>query len=428
MKQPRAATERAFPPGFLWGTATSSHQVEGGNFNNDWSDWELGARHVAAGDRAGRACEWWAGRAEADLRLSRELGHGAHRLSLEWSRLEPEAGKFDAAAFDRYGQLLEHSRSLGMQAMVTLHHFTLPRWVARAGGWTEASTVQHFVRFAERAAAELGSLVDLWVTLNEPTVQVMQGFFAGVWPPGLRKPRLGMRALGNLLLAHARAYARLRTAGMKPVGIVVNAPLFEAARPAHVLDRGVERLQDFAFTGAVVRALATGWLLPPVSLLPRHSAEIASSLDFVGLNYYGRYAVRFTPSRPDMLFGSHVQTPTMRTEHSDWGAICGRGLTLQLVRLSQLGVPLYVTENGVRDADDLLRTAYLREHVAAVRDAIEQGADVRGYFHWSLLDNFEWAEGYQARFGLVGVDFETQTRTVRDSARAYAEICRRNAI
>jgi beta-glucosidase len=423
-----AASPGAFPDGFLWGSATSSYQVEGGNLDCDWADWEAVSGRIAGGARAGRACDWWAGRAEEDLALSRELGHSAHRLSLEWSRLEPEEGQFDAAAFRRYARLLEQARALGLQTMVTLHHFTLPRWVAHAGGWMHEDTVQRFVCFAERAARELGSLVDLWVTMNEPTVQVMQGYFAGVWPPGLKNPRLGMRALGHLLLGHARAYARLRSMGIARVGLVLNAPLFEAARPLHPLDRAVTRVQDFAFTGSLLRALETGWLLPPIALRPQHSAEIARSIDFVGLNYYGRYAVRFDPRHSMMLFGRHVQNPTVRTEGSDWGAMCARGLTLQLVRLKELGVPLYVTENGVCDPSDTLRTGYIREHVAAVHAAISQGADVRGYFHWSLLDNFEWAEGYRAHFGLVSVDFETQRRTVRDSARVYAEICRSNAL
>ena len=419
---------RFFPAGFLWGSATSSYQVEGGNSSCDWSDWEAHTGRIAGGATAGRACDWWAGRAEQDLTLARELGHSAHRLSLEWSRLEPDQGKFDAAAFQRYARLLEHARSLGLETMVTLHHFTLPRWLARAGGWAHEDTVSHFVRFAERAARELSGLVDLWVTLNEPTAQVMQGYFAGVWPPGLKNPRLGMRALGHLLLGHARAYAKLRALGTTPVGLVLNAPLFEAARPLHPLDRAVTRVQDFAFTGSILRALESGWLLPPIALRPQHSAEIAGSIDFVGLNYYGRYAVRFDPRHSAMLFGRHVQNPTVRTEGSDWGAVCARGLTLQLVRLKALGVPLYVTENGVCDSGDGLRASYIREHVAAVHTAISEGADVRGYFHWSLLDNFEWAEGYRAHFGLISVDFDTQRRTVRDSARAYAEICRSNAV
>ena len=216
--------------------------------------------------------------------------------------------------------------------------------------------------------------------------------------------------------------------GSARVGLVLNAPLFEAARALHPLDRAVTRAQDFAFTGSLLCALTTGWLLPPIALRPQHSAEIARSIDFLGLNYYGRYAVRFDPRHSMMLFGRHVQNPTVRTEGSDWGAVCARGLTQQLVRLNELGVPLYVTENGICDPEDRLRANYIREHVAAVHTAIAEGADVRGYFHWSLLDNFEWAEGYRAHFGLVRVDFETQRRTIRDSARVYAEICRNNAL
>lgn len=413
-----------FPAGFLWGSATSSHQVEGGNENNDWSEWEKVPGRIARGFRAGRACDWWAGRAEGDLTLARELGHSAHRLSLEWSRLEPEESRFDEGAFARYARLLDHLHALGMQAMVTLHHFTLPRWVSRAGGWANPKTVAHFTRFAERAARELGPRASLWATLNEPSVQVFQGYFGGIWPPGLRNPVLGVRALGHLLTAHARAYARLKAVGVERVGIVLNMPWFEPARPRHVLDRSIARLQDFSMSGAIVHALATGRLLPPLSFVPRVEPGLARSVDFVGLNYYGRYDVRFDARRADLLFGSHVQRASIRSKSSDWGAVDPRGLTRQLVRLNSLGVPLYVTENGVRDAKDELRASYLRDHVAAVHAAIMRGCDVRGYFHWSLLDNFEWAEGYDARFGLIAVDFDTQQRTVRESARAFAIMSR----
>ena len=401
-----------FPPGFAWGTATSPHQVEGDNDASDWSDWENEPGRILDGSRAGRACAWWEGRAEQDLADAARRGQTAHRLGVEWSRLEPEPGRFDDAAFTRYARLLDAMRELGLDAMVTLHHFTLPRWAAHAGGWRSATLGDRLACFAAECARRFGGRVRWWATINEPSVLALMAYAGRAWPPGLGRFDVALRALGHLVRAHGAAYEAIhRVLPRADVGIVLNAPRFDPARPRSVRDRAVAGAQDWVFTGAVVRALAR-----------------QRSLDFLGVNYYGRYAVRFDVRAPAMLFGRHVQAPTVRTEANDWGQIWPSGLTEQLVRLSRLRVPLYVTENGVLDAVDALRPRFVVDHVAAVHRAIERGADVRGYFHWSLLDNFEWAEGYRARFGLVAVDHATQRRTPRASAATYEAICRDGAV
>jgi len=417
-----------FPVGFLWGTSTSAHQVEGGNENNDWADWERRPGAINDGTRSGAACGWWEGRAEEDLSAAAAAGQNAHRLSLEWSRLEPEPGRFDDLAFARYAQLLDEMRWLGLRAMVTLYHVTLPRWIARRGGWTSWDTAASFARYAQECARRLATRVPLWVTMNEPAASAAAGHALTYWPPGLGSNRMALRALAVMLEAHAAAYRAVKElARGAQIGIVLSAPRIEPARPS-VLDRTVAWAQDWAFLGATLRSLKTGVLQPPIAGRRARIPGLRGSFDFLGVNYYGRYAVHFDLRSPGLLFGKHVQEPTIRTGGCDWGEVSPGGLTRQLLRLSRLGVPLYVTENGIRDSDDALRPSFLGEHVAAVHEATRLGADVRGYFHWSLVDNFEWAEGWVPRFGLHALDRRTQRRTARPSAGVYAGICRANGL
>jgi beta-glucosidase len=421
-------SDRTFPPGFLWGTATSAHQVEGGNENNDWAEWERVPGRIHDGTTAGRACAWWDGMAEEDLAAAARLGQNAHRLGLEWSRLEPEEGRWDDSAFARYARLLDRMRELRLAPMVTLSHCTLPLWVARVGGWESPDAVRWFARFGRKCVRELGGRVDLWVTLNEPSATAGAGYALSEWPPGRGSLRAGLRALSTLLEAHGAAYRAMKEeAPACRVGIVINTPDIEADRDS-VVDRAAASGQDWSFVRVVLHALRTGLLLPPLALLPRRLPFLRGSFDFLGANYYGRYAVRFDLGAADRLFGRHVQAPTVRAAVCDWGQISPSGLTRQLVRLSKQGVPLYVTENGIPDAVDAERPRFVVDHVASVHEAIRLGADVRGYFHWSLVDNFEWSEGWTPRFGLFSLDRATQKRTARPSSGVYAEICRANAI
>ena len=404
--------ERRFPADFLWGTSTSSHQVEGDNRRNDWWAWEALPGRIHDGTRSGRAAEWWAGRAEEDLARAAELGQNAHRMSLEWSRLEPEEGRFDDAAFGRYRAVLRAQRELGMKRLVALSHFTLPRWASERGSWLAEGTVEAFVRYARECVHRLGLDVDRWATFNEPAVLALMGYLRGEWPPGRTSVGAFRRALRNLLRAHVKAYHAMRETSAKArVGIVLNLPAFDPARPSSLADRGAARAQDEAFNELTLRALRQ-----------------SGAFDWIGVNYYGRFRVRFDRRSPALLFGAHETEGNTRTSHTDWGEPCPDGLARQLLRASRLGAPVYVTENGIYDNDDHVRPSFIESHVAAVHDAIRRGADVRGYFHWTLVDNFEWAEGWATHFGLFALDRETQLRTARSSAEVYARICRANGL
>ncbi|MCA9605640.1 MAG: glycoside hydrolase family 1 protein [Myxococcales bacterium] len=415
-----------FPEGFLFGTATSSHQVEGGNVHNDWWAWEQRPGAIADGGVSGDAAGWWDGKAEEDLARAASLGQNAHRMSLEWSRLEPEPGRFDRDAFARYRQILDFARSNDLEVLLTLNHFTLPTWAAKLGGWTHPNLPALFEGFADRAARELGDRVALWATLNEPSVLAYMAYGGDRWPPGKKSLPSAFVAMRRMLEAHARGYDAIhRVRPEAAVGLVLNMPWFVPADPARRLDRAAAALQDWAFSGATLHALREGELcFPLVPRIKRRAPELARRLDWVGLNFYGRYDVRFDPRAVDDALGRHVQTPTVRTEHNDWGQPSPEGMVHQLRRLSALGVPLYVTENGTFDPDDVRRPGFLVDHVEALEGAIREGLDVRGYFVWSLVDNFEWAEGWATPFGLLALDRATGERTPRASAEVYASICR----
>jgi beta-glucosidase len=416
-----------FPDGFLWGVATAAHQVEGDNRHNDWWRWEQQPGRIADGGRSGAAAEWWAGRAEHDLRLAAELGINAQRLSLEWSRLELVPGRYDDAAFARYRQILQTMGNLGMVRSVTLYHFTLPQWAAERGSWLNPALPGLFARFAAECVHRLGDRVEWWATMNEPMILIHMAYLGKRWPPGLGSARAGRTALANLLRAHHAAY--LAAKRVKPdaqVGIVFNLPIFDPAT-TRVWNRAAASLQGWALNNLQLHALWRGKLEAPLAFPAERLPAGPNAADWIGLNYYGRYRVCFDVTCPDTLFGRHVQE-SVHSKGIDWGEIYPYGLTRQLQLLAGQGKPLFVTENGIFDAADERRPAYLLRHLRAVHAAIRLGVDVRGYFHWTLVDNFEWAEGWTTPFGLIAVDPATQTRTLRHSAQVYAEVIRANAI
>lgn len=424
--------ELAFPPGFLWGTASSAYQVEGGNTNNQW--WLLEQRQGGAGiwngDRCGLACDWWR-HAEQDFDRMQQLHLNAHRLSVEWSRVEPAPSCFDRAALDRYRQMVGELRDRGITPMVNCHHFTNPIWLEVAGGWERPETVHRFQRYVHRLVSALADLHPIWLTINEPLVYLGQGWFRGIWPPFKRDPVAALRVYRHLLLAHAAAYHTIHA--LQPdalVGYAKARRLFTPSRAGHAGDRLAAWLRRYLFEELWQRATQTGRILPPVGL-GEYRADLADSFDFVGINYYSRSLVRFTP-RPWSLFGQETFTPGAETSDSGrrgpYSEFYPEGLYRLCLEARPLGKPIYVLENGLPDADDDQRPRWLLAHLLQMRRAMAAGCDVRGYFHWTFVDNFEWTEGWGLRFGLVALDPVTQERRARPSAYLYGDIARRNAI
>ncbi len=407
-----------FPRDFLWGTATAAHQVEGDNRLNDWWAWEQVPGHIRNGDRSGDANDHYR-RFDTDFALLAQLGQNAHRLSLEWSRIEPAPGQFSAEAIAHYRHVLASLRAHGLEPMVTLHHFTNPAWLAQQAAWESPDAPAHFARFVGRVVDELGDAVRFWVTINEPTVLAYQGYVKGDWPPGYRNLAAAGRVLANLVRAHWLAFEQIKArAPQSQVGLAHHVRLFDPDRGWAPFDRLIAIVYNRLFNLGVLRALETGRLtwfqrrFTEGSHGPRHSQ------DFLGLNYYTRDRLRFSPRDRAEFFATRVIPAG--TPRSDLGwEIYPDGMYRTLRGFAQARLPIYITENGIADANDHLRPAYLVDHLRAVARAIAQGAQVRGYFHWTCFDNFEWGEGYAAKFGLMDRD-----RRIRPSGQLYAEICR----
>lgn len=415
-----------FPADFKWGVATAAHQVEGENIHNDWWDWEQTDGRIKQGHTSGLACDWWEN-AEADFDHAAAMGVNALRLSVEWSRIEPRPGVFDNSALERYRQMLQGLRERGIEPMVTLHHFSNPRWLAEQGGWEAPETIALFTRFVRRVVESLGQHCDLWCTINEPNVYGILGYLDGVFPPGQSNRKTAMRVIRNLLMGHAAAYRAIHALQSSArVGLSHNMRIFDPVNPRSSLDRRVARALDKAYNQTILTALNKGrWIRPLGFGLPW---KLRRTLDWIGLNYYTRDMVTFDSTRSQSLFSRRQHADGAELLDGGYGEFYPRGMFLCLRRLAHLGLPIYVTENGVPDNDDDQRPRYLLTHLHQMWHAIQLCYPVMGYYHWTLVDNFEWAEGWSLRFGLIELDPETQARTPRRSAALYAETIRANAI
>jgi beta-glucosidase len=411
------AAPQRLPAGFLWGTATAAYQVEGGAEGEDWWSFEEEPGRIAHGERSGRAADHW-NRVAEDVELMRRLGANAYRFSILWSRVEPAPGRWDEAAWAHYADEVRRLRAAGVEPMVTLHHFTLPRWLE--DGVLSPEFPAAFGRLAGEAARRLGGEVTLWCTINEPNVLMFKGFIEGSWPPAVKDPARAAAAFANLLRAHARAATAVRAARpCAKLGAAMHLRVFEPARRGSLLDWIAARASADAFDWAFYDAVATGRIRLAVPGFPRLDEplpELAGSADWFGLNYYTRDRVRFSPSAP----GRVAQAPGPGPRSDLGWEIYPEGL-LQLLRgaHARYGLPIYVTENGVADAHGALRPGFVRAHVHAVAEAVRAGVPVAGYFHWSLTDNFEWADGFAPRFGLYRVDYATCERTPAGGAEEF---------
>ena len=400
------------PDTFLFGSATSAHQVEGGT-TNDWTRWERGrAKEVAKSirsttgygqgpspiwplikDQATSPANYISGTAAdhynrypEDLTLAGSLGLTAYRFSVEWARIEPTKGTYDNSAIEHYVNVAQAARAAGQEPFVTLWHFTLPQWAADEGGWASADVVEHFTRYAATMASALSPVVNRIATLNEPEVYAPLAHLIGLWPPNHRSLPEFLRVRQSLVRAHKQAYAAIKTAHPHmQVGFCTSQAAFQA------------RLLVFGPLMALVEAVANDYF---VNRLKTHT-------DWLGAQYY------VTRSLPK---SDHAR-------RSDLGwRLHPEGHATVLRKLGRHHKPIYVTESGLADATDKYRAKYIEDSLKSIAEAIADGVDCRGYFHWSLLDNFEWHEGFWPKFGLIEVDRTTMKRTIRPSAQHYAKL------
>ncbi len=386
-----------FPDGFTWGTATAAHQIEGGNWNNDWWTWE----HTPGSgctEPSGDACDSW-NRWDADVALLAELGFDNYRFSIEWSRIEPEEGEWSVASIDHYRRVCDALLERDVEPVVTFHHFTSPRWLAAKGGWTEASAAEMFARFCGRAAAALGPVMRRACTINEPNVVSTMGHLAGVFPPGLRDVALRRRTNQILCDAHRRAVEAIReSAPGVPVGLTLSMTDYQA------VDGGEEKRDQ------IRRGMEDVFL------------DVTDGDDYIGVQTYSRSRIG-----PSGMLGGEPGVPTLPMGYEFWP----QSLEATLRRAWEYTggrTPLLVTENGIGTDDDMQRVAYIRGALEGVLRAVADGVTVLGYTYWSLLDNFEWAFGYGPKFGLVAVDRTTFARTPKASARWLGSVAAANAL
>jgi len=404
---------KKFPPDFFWGAATASYQVEGGIENTDWSK----AAREGRVPLCGRACDHY-NRYEADFDIVKDLGHNAHRLSVEWARIEPEEGKFNIEAIQHYQNVARALQQRGIHPCITLWHFTLPLWFSESGGFERKDSPQIFARYCGYVAEQLKDYCHHYSTMNEPIVYASNGWNRGTWPPfkrfalfdfftitnsgrqheaqyqkGIMPFFLYLRVVKNLARAHNAAYDAIKHALLaSDVSVVKHVILFHAnSNPLNKL---------------VAMFINWWWTY-------RFMKQVYKKCDSIGLNYY--------------IHKKFGETKTYAKTDMDWD-IYPEGIYDCLMMLTRYKKPLFVTEAGIADAKDDRRADYIKKQVASVWQAIQDGADVRGHFYWSLLDNYEWALGFEKRFGLVEIDYHTLERKIRPSAYIYRQICKENAV
>jgi beta-glucosidase len=422
------------PPGFLWGAATAAHQNEGHNRNNQWAAWEEQPGRIHEGQRSGQATDWWnLETAAADFDRAAELGLNSLRLSVEWSRIEPEPGLFDQTALCKYAEMMRLLRARGLEPMVTLHHFTDPLWLVESGGWENPSVADFFSRFTERVVEALGDQVHLWCTVNEPIVYAVSGYYEGVFPPGVKSLRRTVNVLRHMLLAHGRAYRTIhRLQNGARAGLAHHMRLHLPANPDSAADRWAAATMNQIANTSTLAAITAGKLTPLIGLGQKATPLIDTS-DYIGLNYYTTIQTAFAPGRPTSFLAHTFFDP--QAEFSDfnpngepYGIIDPAGLYLALKTVAAYGKPIYITENGVPDENDQLRGRFIATHLAETWRAMQEGVDVRGYYHWTLVDNFEWAAAWALKFGLYSLDLATGARAAKPSAALYAQIAQSNGI
>ncbi len=390
-----------FPKDFLWGTATSAYQIEGNNKKSDWWAWEHRNKNKGKWplEPSLLACDSYR-RFEEDFDLAVELNNNAIRIGLEWARLEPEPGKFDQKELAHYKKVLQAAKDRGLKTFVTLHHFTNPVWIADMGGWVNPKVTNHFAKYTKKCAEEFRDMIDFYITVNEPQVYSLLAFLLARWVPQSHNPFKVLLVQKNMRRAHQKAYLAIKEVANYPVGLVKNIAWYEPSSSSkNPLDK---------VASGILRFLNNDFFLKPIK----------DELDFLGLNYY------FS----NKLKNLRIQNPNDKISDLGWW-LETKGIKKVLLDLKRYQIPIYITENGLADAQDKYRTWYLRGILKSCAQARDKGVDLKGYFHWSLIDNYEWAEGYRPRFGLVEIDRENNLqRKPRPSFYEYAKICKSGTI
>ncbi len=415
----------------MMGSATAATHIEGGEQSHNWYRWsELGK--ISDGSHSKVACDH-INRIESDVELLKEINTETYRMGIEWSRIEPEEGKFSEEGIAVYRKEIELLVANGIRPLVTLWHFSNPLWMEDDGGWINQKSIYRYLNYIHFVVDRLGDLVQDWVTINEPNVYLFFGYFEGRWPPGFKgKIQYYLKGANNFAQAHLYAYDQihdqLRAKGHTDinVGVAHHLRIFDLFDRRHLTKMAVY-ISNHLFQIMYLEAMTHGRFLFPMRWWFNTRFEKKNYADFIGINYYSRDLVKGIYN-PGTLFNELYVKKGRAVNDLGW-EIYPKGLYRITKRVyNKYKIPIFITENGICDADDSKRVRFIYDHLKAVRRAIKKGVDIRRYYHWSTMDNFEWAEGESARFGLYHVDFKTQKRTLRESGKFYAEICKKKVI
>ncbi|MEI6892711.1 MAG: glycoside hydrolase family 1 protein [Pontiella sp.] len=416
-----------FPEGFVWGSAASGHQIEGNNRHSNWWHWELASESQP---HSGKAVDYW-NRFEEDHALMASMGHQAFRIGIEWARVEPKQHEFDQEAIEHYRRIFQSLEKHGLKICLTLHHWVVPQWAAEQGDWRNKKMVDWFLHYVERMIHEFGTFPFQWVTLNEPMVAALAGYFSGDFPPGRRNYFELRTVVCNMLRAHAGSFQRIHAFDSNAqVGIAMAYPDLQpwgSSGLAGRYERMVVALGRRFIFQAWDDSIKTGRLHPLYGI--GKIEGLKNSVDFCGVNYYFRMTLRFSWTHGRTGFIDQEATPEGMAKTDFGWQIWPPGIRTIISNVwKHFGKPVVITENGIADRTDEKRAAYITDHLKQVFHCLEDGIPVRGYYHWSFLDNFEWKEGFDMAFGLVEVDPEDPTleRKPRPSARHYSEIIETN--
>jgi beta-glucosidase len=421
-----------FPDGFLWGVGSSAYQFEGDSVNTQWYEFESKGG-IRTGERSGKACDWWHN-AEKDFDIAREMGVNSLRLSVSWARIEPNEGIFDPQAIERYRQMLSALIERNIRPLICLHHFAHPVWFEKKGAFLSADCVVDYLRFVKFVVSELCDLCDIWLTFNEPNVYAVEGYLDGDHPPAMRGNLPGyFKALGNMARCHAAAYHTIHEIQRESLVSFANHFLIFTHAKDQPFDRLAARIASNSFNNVFFNMLE-GQKLPPFCGLKDCNEPLKGTFDFIGVNIYGGVDVAFDLFKPQMGFIRRIKPKSGHIGDLDpdgnpmFGEIFPQGIRIVAEKLAHYGKPFFVLESGVPDRDDKLRPWVIACAATTIHKLIEHRYKILGYHHWSLVDNFEWAQGYSMKFGLVAMDHITQERKPRRSASFFSEIIKANAL
>ena len=405
--------------GFLWGVATSAFQLEGSPYA-DWTSWDS---ILSEKPNVTNHYELY----KDDLNLLKDLGVNSYRFSIEWSRIQPRESAWDDASLAHYQEIIDILLQNNIEPMVTINHFTHPLWFIKKYPWHEAASVEKFLNFAGKVVSTLKG-VKYWITFNEPYVLLLGGYFEGCMPPGIRNPSLGIMALQNILTCHAKIYdiihSEAKNSGAEAmVSVAHNMAALAPWHRFNPLDRLLAKIAKYFYNRSLIDAFLTGVLKIKFPFNNEISipVPIKDKLDFFGVNYYTRLHIRFNPFKKMGIELRNRDIDGYGLTDMGW-EIHPRGLEKMLRYASKLNVPLIITENGIATRDGQKKIKYMKRHIDAVEKSIRDGIDVSGYYYWSLIDNYEWLQGLDSRFGLYRVDFDTMQRTPTNAAAYYSYI------